>query len=105
MINGGIRGWQRTDPRVPLIVTLPDIHGRHSAAPCLLEGIQYPRLIIDQYIMIRRVALFDIRQVLLLVHIDQDASVHCPPQAGSLDFSWLEHHVAVGENHRPITLT
>ncbi len=68
--------------------------------PLVAQRIQYPQLVVDHDVVPRRVALLDGLEHLLLVHVDQDATVDRIPDAGSLDLARLEHHIAVRQDHR-----
>ena len=74
--------------------------GRHAAAPDVFDRGENPRLVVDQHVMVCRVAAFDVVELLFLVDVDQHVAVDRVPDARLLGFAGLEDDVAVGEDHR-----
>jgi hypothetical protein len=58
------------------------------------------QLVVDHHVVRGGVALLDGVEHLLLVHVDQHAALGGVPQARALHLARLEHHVAVGQDHR-----
>ena len=50
--------------------------------------------------MVRRVARFDIRKLMFLVHIDQRLPINRFVQPGAVHFAGLEHDVPIREENR-----
>ena len=67
-------------------------------APDLLDGGQDAELVVDQDVVLGRVAPLDVVELLLLVDVDQDVAVDGLEQARAMDLARLEDDVAVGED-------
>ena len=60
--------------RIGRVVTLPDENGANTRAPEFFARGQDSQFIVDQHVMFSRVALLDILEFLLLVHVNQHAT-------------------------------
>src|SRR6266849_10937373 len=86
--------------RVTRVVPLPRQHGGDATRPHLLHCRQDPQLVVDQHVMVGRVALLDVVELAFLVYIDQDVPVHGLVQPRALELARLEDRVAVGQDDR-----
>ena len=79
---------------------LPGEHRGHPLRPIFLGGGEDAQLVVDENIVVCRIAPLDVVQRLLLVDVDQHIAVDRLGNAGSLDLARLEDDVAVGQDHR-----
>src|SRR5881296_1128092 len=81
-------------------MTLAGKHGRDPRTPSAFDSGQDPRLVVDQYVMIRGISLGDIVEFMFLVDVNQDSGIEAVHQAGTPDLKRLKDYVAVTDNHR-----
>src|SRR5579884_2569635 len=74
--------------------------GRYFFSPQVFDVYKYLRFVVDYYIMIRRIALFNLIQVFLFVFIDQHAPFDGLRQTALGNLLWLKARIAVGDNDR-----
>src|SRR6267143_4571045 len=79
-------------------------HRGDSPAPGLLESCQDAQLVIDEDIVVGRIALEDVVEFKLFVYVDQHLTLDGGKQRGASDFPGLKYHVAVRQNDRPAKL-
>ena len=98
-VDGDVRGRiLRQGFGVVGVMSLTRKDGREATAPGFLHGCQDAQLVVDQHIVLGRVAFFDVLQLLLLVNVDQHPALDGLEQAGAKHLARLKNHVAVGEN-------
>jgi len=95
MSAGGQRG---DDLSVVCVLALTRQYRSHPIAPDLLDRRQDPRLVVDQDIMVRRIALFHILELLLLMDVDQHMAVDRFRNSGALDLTRLKDDIPIGQN-------
>jgi hypothetical protein len=81
------------------IVALARKHRRHALAPLRLHHIENAQLVVDQYIMRRRIEPFDVGKLVLLVNVDRHPVMERLPEARALDLARLEPGVSVRQDH------
>ena len=87
--------------RVVRVVALPRKYRGDARRPDLLHRGQDAQLVVDQHVVVGRVALLDVVQLLFLVDVDRARGR--PPlrtDARALDLARLKDHVAVRQDHR-----
>src|SRR5262249_4381378 len=94
-VGGGIL---RRRPGVERVVALAGEDRRHAAPPDGLDRGEDAELVVHEDVPFGGEALFDVVELLLLVHVDEDVSVHGLEEARAVDLARLEDHVAVGED-------
>ena len=77
---------------------LPREHGRYALSPETLDCRQDAQLVIDDHVMVGRIAPLDIIQGFFLMDIDQHMSIHSIGQTCAFDFAGLEDDIAVGQD-------
>src|SRR3990172_2375443 len=85
--------------RVQRVLALEHVYGRQPVPQHRLAPHQDPRLVVDEHVVLRLELLLHERQVLLLVREDQHPPVDRLGHAAPVDLCWLEHGVAVGDDH------
>src|ERR1019366_7361115 len=79
------------------VVSLPHENSRHPRAPDLLDGGQDAELVVHNDIMSRRIPLFHIGQLVLLVDVNQRVPLDRFIKPGAVHLTRLEDDVAVSE--------
>src|SRR6188472_3502484 len=79
------------------VVTLPNENSCYTRTPDFFHRGQDSQFVVHQNVMLSRIALLDIIELLLLVHVNQHASGDGIGQSRSTDLKRLENDVAVGE--------
>jgi len=87
------------DARIERVMALARKDRRDACTPRALHRRQDAQLVIHHHVVRSRVTLLHGGQHFLLVQVDEHAPLHGIPQSGALHLAWLEHHVAVGEDH------
>src|SRR5437016_14197406 len=80
------------------VVALAREDGRQPIAPPLLDGGQYPNLVVHEHVVRRRMAALDVVELLLLVDVDEHAALDRLEQTRAMHLERLEDHVAVRED-------
>jgi hypothetical protein len=75
--------------------------GSDPPIPCVLDGRQNAKLVVNHDVVIRGISPLNIAELALLVDVDKDVPVDCFEQAGALDLARLKDDITVGKkNHR-----
>src|SRR5438128_12691484 len=82
------------------VLTLAGEDRGDALAPGFLDRSQDPWLVVDENVVLRRIASLDVIQRLFLVDVDQHVAVHGLPAAGPLDLAGLEDPRTVRKDHR-----
>ena len=80
------------------VVPLAGEDGGQALAPRLLDRGEDPHLVVDQHVVVGRVASLDVVELELLVDVDEHAPGRRLAQAGAFDLQRLKHDVAVGQD-------
>ncbi len=80
------------------VVPLAGEDGGQALAPRLLDRGEDPDLVVDQHVVVGRVASLDVVELELLVDVDEHAPGDGSRQAGAFDLQRLKHDVAVGQD-------
>src|SRR3954447_26493820 len=75
-------------------LALPRQYSGNAVTPCTLHCCKNSRLVIDQHVMVSRIAPLDIVEFMLFVDIYQDTTLDRFEDAGSLYFARLKDDVA-----------
>src|SRR5918996_4196187 len=86
--------------RIVCILALTRKYRGYAVIPDFLDRVQNARLVIDDDIVLSRVAPLDVIQRLFFVNIDEHVAVYSVEDAGAFDLARLKDHIAVRENHR-----
>src|SRR3954447_26655683 len=78
-------------------LTLPRQYSGNAVTPHTLHCCQDSRLVIDQHIMVSRIASLNIVEFVLFVDVYQNTTVNCFEDTGSLYFARLKDNIAVGQ--------
>ena len=78
-------------------LALPRQYSGNAVTPHTLDCCQDSRLVVDQHVMVSRIAPLDIVEVMLLVDVYQDTTVNRFEDAGSLHFARLKDDITVGQ--------
>src|SRR5215831_9958192 len=79
---------------------LPCRTNPHAFSPSFFDGGVDAQFVVHQHVVFGRVTPYDIRQGLLLVHINQDMTPDRLVDTRTLHFARLKDDVSVGQNHR-----
>src|SRR5215813_11687473 len=83
------------------VMALPCEDGGHAPAPSLFDRGQNAKLVVNEDVMICRVALLDVVQLQFLVDVNEHAALECVVQSGVPYLSWLKDNISVREDGRP----
>src|SRR5919198_1370646 len=86
-LDGDVRRRVLSRLRGMRVMTLPRKDGGETFAPDSFHGGEDSNLVVHQDVALRRIAALDILELLLLVDVDQDASLHRLGQARTLDLA------------------
>ena len=78
-------------------LALPRQYSGNAVTPRALHCCQDSRLVIDQHVMVSRIAPLDIIEFMLFVDVYQDTTINRFEDAGSLYFARLKDDVTVGQ--------
>ena len=77
-------------------LALPRQYSGNAVTPRALHCCENSRLVVDQYVMVSRIASLDIIEIMLFVDVNQDTTVNRFEDAGSLYFARLKNNVTIG---------
>ena len=78
-------------------MALADENRCDSGAPDFFDGGENAQFVVDEHVMVGRVATLDIFELLFFVNVNHGPPFDSFQQAGAFDFAWLEDDVAIGK--------